>query len=305
MDKEMESSALSNPSSKEVVRGFFKHLQRIPFSIAPELAEKLYADVFGGVAPELRESETEANFYAVPADRAIYITSAGLASLWLLSYVAFSVADIAGRAQREKTSSRESLDISTAAATLNVGEHLAYARRLFKSDRPWPSQLRRPDPTASLDSMDGRVNNLFLAAMSWILLHEIGHVVNNDSRFVPPSLSHQQEYRADGFATKWILQDSGAGQEREFRVLAVCVALSWVMLDEQAKGRGSTTHPPAIRRFDEAIQHFALGKRSVGLENAGYILKAIFDPVTPAPKFETPNEWFDWVVVRLHEVFPP
>jgi len=42
----------------------------------------------------------------------------------------------------------------------------------------------------------------------------------------------------------------------------------------------------------------------VGLKNAGYILKALLDPTTPAPQFDTAKENFEWVSGRLEILFP-
>jgi hypothetical protein len=83
----------------------------------------------------------------------------------------------------------------------------------------------------------------------------------------------------------------------------VCVALSWLFLNEKTLGQGSD-HPAAIIRFQEATGIFEMGERSPGLENAAYVLKAIFDPTSNPPAFETPKQSFDWIANRLIELFP-
>jgi hypothetical protein len=88
----------------------------------------------------------------------------------------------------------------------------------------------------------------------------------------------------------------------EFRVLMISVALAWIFLNESALGKGAD-HPPAIVRFREATSLFPTNIRSAGVENAGYLLKAIFDPTTTPPAFETPKDQFDWVSARLEVIF--
>jgi len=114
---------------------------------------------------------------------------------------------------------------------------------------------------------------------------------HGDLKLLPADLLVRQEYRADDFATRWILDDAGKGLQRKFRVLMIAVALTWLFLHERVLGKGSD-HPPAILRFREAAELFEMGERSVGLENAAYVFKALLDPATQAPPHETPREKF-------------
>jgi len=147
------------------------------------------------------------------------------------------------------------------------------------------------------------VNNVFFGALSWIVLHEIAHVHHGDGKLMPAELLVRHEYTADDFATRWILEDAGNGFQREFRVLMIIVALAWLFLHEQTVGAGSD-HPAAILRFREAAALFDLGDRSVGPENAAYILKALLDPTTQPPQHDTAKELFDWVSSRLEILYP-
>jgi hypothetical protein len=140
-------------------------------------------------------------------------------------------------------------------------------------------------------------------ALSWIILHEIGHVHHDHIKLAPADVRVRQEYEADGFATRWILAQAGSGRRREFRVLMISVALTWLFLNELEKGR-SSTHPAAILRFREAVEKFGMGRRSAGLENAAYLFKAVLDPATLSPPFETPRGYFKWVRGRLETLFP-
>jgi Peptidase U49 len=282
----------------------FKIAQRAPFNIAPERGPELATEIFGSEKWAIERSDEPANFFAIPVDKAIYLTGAGQASLWCLAYVAFHVMDIASRCQRVVDYDKQPhIDISQYFAALHLGEYVAFSRALFHADLPWPNNLEVPTEAPPEDSVAGRINNIYLGALSWIFLHEIGHVHHGDQKFVPGSIRIRQEYLADDFATKWILDNAGNGLEREFRVLMITVALTWLFLNESETGQG-TTHPAAILRFREAAEQFQAGKRSTGLENAAYLLKAVLDPGTVPPSHETSAEAFEWVSERLEALFP-
>jgi hypothetical protein len=82
-----------------VTQPLFELAARTPFNIAPERGSELAAAIFGSNKWQLRPSKTAANFYAVPSEKAIYLSYAGLASLWCLAYAAFHVMDAASRAR--------------------------------------------------------------------------------------------------------------------------------------------------------------------------------------------------------------
>jgi len=294
-----------NLSTKEATGSLFKLAQRTPFNIAPERANALATAVFGTGACTLQPSEAGANFYAVVEDKAVYLSSRGLASLWCLAHVVFSLTDIASRLARAKEVRRlEKVDLGRAWAELDLDLYLDYARRLFHAEESWPLPLELPDATAASDAPEGRCNNLFFGALSWIVLHEVGHVDHGHERIATADQRRRQEFEADGFATAWILDEAGQGLQREFRVLMIVTALAWLFLCEEVKGQG-TTHPAAILRFREAIIQFNLGDRSPALENAFYLLKALFDPANPnMPRRPTPRQAFDWIAGRLEELFP-
>ena len=111
------------------------------------------------------------------------------------------------------------------------------------------------------------------------------------------------ELAADRFATEWVLERAGKGLQAEFRVMAISVALAWCFLNEVALGTGAD-HPPAIVRFNQCTSEFATGERSVGLESAGDLFKAVFDPTSPPPVFDTPKAMFEWIGAMLERKFP-
>lgn len=291
-------------STKEVMHDFFKFAHRAPINIAPERGTQLVEEIFESAKWTLAESEGEANFYAIPEEARIYLSYAGLASLWCVAYAAFHVVDISSRRQRDpRPTNATHIDIGDYGAAIRLGEYLAYARALCHADQPWPENLPIPSSQAIHDSPEGRINNVFLGALSWIMLHEIGHVHHQHERLIPSEQRIRNEFQADGFATQWVLDEAGHGLEREFRVLMISVGLSWLFLHYSAKGRGSN-HPPAILRFREVANHFKMGERSVALENAFYVFKAFFDPISEPPTVETADEAFSWISDKLEKMFP-
>ena len=289
-------------TTEEATKGLFVLAERMPLNIAPEKAEELVQKVFGNDEWELRPSQTKANFYAVVEERAIYLSFAGLASLWCLTFTAYCVMDIASRSARDNDFQGSQIDLSNHWKKLNLSAYLNYARRLFRANEQWPEGLRAPVSDAELDSVDGRINNLFYGSLSWILLHEIAHIHHRDLRLLPASMKVAQEFRADEFATNWILDKAGSGRQREFRALAITVALAWLLLHEATIGRGYA-HPSALHRFLEAVNQLEMENRSAALENATYMLKAIFDPESVMPTTLLPHEAFEWVSERIAKQF--
>lgn len=271
-----------------------------PFRFAPERQAALLA-LMKGSPFEAKLAVGPAQFTAYPTEERIEVASSGLASLWALTYVGYRYMDIASRsAASERGKASDQLTIH---ADPVFGELIDYARRLFVADEEWPDQLPRPTWNAAFDSMDGRINNLFMGATAWVVLHEICHVAQDHTAYAGREYRLTQEHEADRFAVRWPLEQA-VGDQREFRILAITVALAWLFLFERAK-RGGDDHPPAIIRFREAASWFELNDESVALENAVYLLKGIFDPENDGMPLEMgPQTAFDWIDNRLAELFP-
>ena len=197
-------------TTKEATKDLFKFTHRTPFNIAPEQATKLSSEIFGSNNWTIHPSDAEANFYAIPSDKRIYLSYAGLASLWCLSYAAFHIMDLASSRQRlENADKSDFFDIGYEYAVMKLDEYIAYSRSLFHSNRNWPCGLSRPHNIKINTGANYRINNTFFGALSWIMLHEIAHVHHEDERIIPSNQRIKQEYKADDFATKWILDESG------------------------------------------------------------------------------------------------
>ena len=295
-----------NASIEMATKELYRLAERAPFNIAPEKGKKLAAEIFGSEKWIIRSSYESANFFAVPTDNTIYLSYAGLASLWCLSYACFQIANIATiRQQQEKVKTKEEksiIDIGPECQNLQVFRYIDYARTLFTVNCDWPSGLCKPNVNDHLSETEESINDLFFGALGWIMLHEIAHIYNEDVKHTSPTIKIRQEYRADDFATRWIFENAGVGRKNEFRILAVSIALSWLFLQEDTVGP-SGSHPRAILRFREAKQHFNFGKRSFSAEYAGYFMKAIFHPKVDAPQFKTSKDFFMWVCKLLEQKF--
>lgn len=289
-------------STRLATAGLFWAAAKVPASIAPEQAGRLVSEL-SGWPWDLKLVDGKANFYASVSDRTVKLSAAGLAALWNIAFVAFEVADAGTRTRSAAQKARGSaigshvMDITQHWHTNRLGEHISYAKQLFANDRAWPSDLARPSQDQS------KVLNLCLGALGWLMLHEIGHVALEHEEFAASSQLIAQEHQADEFATQWVLSGAGNGLKREFRIMAINVAMTYLLLAPGAKGR-SGTHPPSFQRVWRTIQEFEGGKRSVGLESSAYFLKAIFDPSSLPPTIDDASEMFDWVVGRIGLMFP-
>ncbi|WP_300973515.1 phage exclusion protein Lit family protein [Sphingomonas sp. LHG3406-1] len=292
-------------STEAATGGLFAVVNRTPFNIAPERAQVLAGEVFGTGEWTITPLGSKAEFWARVDQKSVYVTWAGLASLWCVAYVAYSVMQMGSLSSRApEAKSVTGVDFANQWHDLNLQGYVDYAKRLVREDRSWPPGLGVPDAQASPTSHEGKINNLFFGALSWILLHEIGHVHHGHDPFLPADQMVRQEIQADDFATSWVLDDAGSGLDREFRALMVITALAWLFLFESVGGQGPT-HPPVIQRFRAATAKFDLGERSPALENGSYLLKALFDPAgSPPSKRPTPRQAFDWMAQRLEILFP-
>jgi hypothetical protein len=125
-------------------------------NIAPERGQELASEIFGTEKWELLPSETAANFYAVPHDKEIYLSYAGLASLWCVAYAAFHVSDIGSQVQQATKGTGETeANIGEEVALRQIAAHLAYAEALIRGDSSWPANVSRPSVDAKFDSIEG------------------------------------------------------------------------------------------------------------------------------------------------------
>lgn len=273
--------------AERLMRGFVPSLRESPFRIAPERLHELLAQM-GGEPWVLEIVDGPANFEAFPTTKEIEGTYAALLSLWA---VAASVRDLSVLTQTAAEMNLSHVVITPGGPGSAAIELKNAALALIRNERfSWSDAPVEPDPTADTSSQDGLTNNLFIAAASFVILHECGHLALGHQAYT--TLLHQQEREADAWAVSWILDKVPNDAHREFRTLAICVAFIWIGLIDEVR-QTTSTHPPAAQRFADAFNNFGnVPKESVALEISYYALKAFFDPATNLPQAESATEGF-------------
>ena len=194
------------------------------------------------------------------------------------------------------------------------------ARRLAKHrfDR-WVEWLAIPD-TNSNQQDDQFGNRLFLAALGWIMRHELAHIaLQHHVRIRDRTIdSHAAEIEADTQACNWVKANLRADHQRpegqrpgneeielERRALTAATGLLWVGLFEEAFYSASPGHPAIAERIFAAFNVFDVGEDSFASEIFSYSVKAWIDPQgdwgVPTNKEDaTAKSAFAAAVVRLH-----
>lgn len=287
----------------EAMKPFGDLAAESPTRLAPERASDLVDRMRRVGADTIEIVNGSARFVAMTGDdQHIRVSTAALASLWSLSHVALSFIEVAAKAAASPEG--QSADTLTVFADPTFKEMIDFARRLFDHDEPWPENIKVPRPDDVSNSLGDRVKNLFLAATGWVILHEVGHLTLGHRSDLAGNDGRKQEEEADAFAFDWVLEQCPA-DAREFRVLAITVAVGWIFLHEQSRRGPGGYHPKAIIRLWQAQSKFGVADDSPALEAASYFFKAVFDPESDdMPTGMSAVEAFDWMVDRLEFLFP-
>ena len=119
----------------------------------------------------------------------------------------------------------------------------------------WPSDLPRPVRTPVHGSLIHAGTELFLVAVAWILLHEVGHVEGGHRSEAIAVTAKSEEHEADAFATDWLLD--GITDEGFLLKRALGIAVGNLVLLTLGLNQGSfqsTTHPPAYERLHRNLR---------------------------------------------------
>jgi len=102
-----------------------------------------------------------------------------------------------------------------------------------------------PDPEAK------RAYKVFLAALAWIQLHEVQHIILDRSTIADrPDADCEEERLCDAYATHWFRQDVVRSAKHEAD--GVAVAVFFLALRAVLWGPSPRTHPSAKERFEAA-----------------------------------------------------
>lgn len=96
-------------------------------------------------------------------------------------------------------------------------------------------------------------DELFLCAMAWIMLHEIGHLKleHTDGEY---SQSLQEEVDADSFATDFVFDENTLPSEFIKRFSGSLLALVIILDQESSDDGGNRSHPHASARIERMFQ---------------------------------------------------
>lgn len=271
-----------------------------PFRLAPERADDLKNEIFGGQAWEVFFSddliEEKTNVAAYPSYKRIEVHFSALLSIWAVSRAALILASEAMRASRQGEHAIAGGPDTEVALARNLVDA---AKALIRDkDAAWPDALPIPVENPTPDTLDWYVNNLFLATTGWILLHEIAHIHLGHGHCATPQASFAQEHEADEWATNWIMQDAPADLRKDFRILAVTTGLVWVAVLDDVR-RGSMTHPHAWRRMQQLANSLSSDDLSPGLEMCSHVMKVLFLPDGEAKEFDCPEDAFFRTLIEV------
>lgn len=277
-----------------LMHGYEGDIGAAAFRVAPERADELNDRIFGGQPWDIEFNDwadpKSNTFRVLPNIKKIQVNYAALASLWAVAKAAWLVASTAMVVARNGATTLDANPNSPVHESLLL---IDQARRLIRNAaEDWPDTIVPPCPSTAAKTEDWYVNNVFLAAVGWILLHEIAHVDEGHQETVSSDVSFRQEHRADLWAAKWVLDQTAAGDMQGcFRVFAISVALSWLALIDGER-QGSTTHPHAWQRFAKLNDVLPYEDLNPGYEMASYVLKVLFLPDAPPVQTDCPQEAF-------------
>lgn len=283
-------------NSQRLCIGYCQAISEAPFRIAPERADELQQTVFGGQPCDLIFENGPANFMAHVGFLKVEARFAALLSLWATARASLQLAVAIGTARR---AGEVILDVSPGSAAHEAFALVEAARNLIRNDRAsWPPDLPIPDHAAVEKTLPWYFNNVFLGATGWALLHEVAHLTLNHEKNTTVEILRRQEFEADSWATRWVLEKSQDPLESEFRIFCVATGLAWLGLLTSVR-RDGPTHPPASQRLLNCAADFVADDLSPALEMAGDVLKAIFAPSTQLEFSEHPAEAFEKIAMHL------
>jgi hypothetical protein len=277
---------------------FVDQLLHVPFALAPEKSGKLADIVFHGRTWKFKAikgspASKVQHFGSNPDEGYLWVTYAGLASVWCVSlYAALLVRIINAFGGHHHGPTNIGQYLSDAQ------KYLVYAEGLRLNDFNWPSELS-PVPSVT-DPLVTDVNNVFFAAAGLILLHEIAHISKKHKIHLPEDLKIVQENEADTFAASWIFEGVNDPAQREFRILATGIAMTWLLMVEPPGG--SPEHPPAHFRVRAMSEQFNAHPDSPALEIVSHLMKATLFPRETPPTFSNSTALFAWTIERLRQL---
>jgi hypothetical protein len=242
---------------------FLEHsIAGVPFTIAPEKSSDL-SDLNRKHNFTLSFIDRKGlSFAIVVSKNEISVPIAALEFLWALSYALLIFYEEYCVSQR--SGSGEMLLGGTPRSS-HAMQLFNWAIQNMRSDgtQSWPPELATPssNPISIADSK--KANELFLAALGWILHHEIGHArLSHADVQTATTISIQEEQDADNAATAWMFAQATDASQRSKRMLGVITAVMALQIEEprQVKKTRVRTHPRSVDRLHHCFELYAASK---------------------------------------------
>lgn len=241
-----ETIALRSP-----VLIFERQIAGAAFTIAPEREHQLEAAV-----PKFSLALSNDRKFSIRVNMSTHVATLPVATLeylWACAYLFWVLYQeyIAAQSRDDKQ-----IDLSTKPNVCDAIHVFNWARgnQAASGSEEWPQALPRPKRDGSNEAVSV-ANELFLAAIAWIIHHEIAHV-----RAKHPAM-HQcyavkQELEADEMATEWILGKCEDSDKRNKRQLGMVTALLAMQLLDEPSGSDTYvgTHPPTVERLYTCLE---------------------------------------------------
>jgi hypothetical protein len=256
-------------------------LQRSPFAVAPERQNELKALIEHHKVQGILKFEDSLASALVMAKQ-VYLGLSSLEKLWAHCWVTTWVWN-----EWQSRGFKGELDLSASQEGITTLEFMRWA--LSTNQNQWPASLPKPTPTTN-KLMPGLVNEFFLGACGFAILHEIRHITEYHKPEPETSQKQQleREFDADRWAYRWIMEkwvnyadeDVSAGDER------VCVKRLWsiagmlaliAILEMGTHGSpGQRTHPNPIDRITQFLDDYVTESSSTIRENIeGFVVSVL------------------------------
>jgi len=226
-------------------------------NIAPEKIELLH-EVFDKHQPTFEWPDRAAQLPSVePRTGRINIPPAAAELIWAAAHQYWVIYT---EYVEDQKAGKHEFDLTANQRRVSAQLAFTWAQSYFKKpSNPRIAELPAPS-YKPVESSDIHVaNELFLAAIAWILHHEVAHLRLNHPSI--SAISREEEKEADLEATHWIFSTECTPEERKKRALGMCVALLVITsIDLESGTFNDASHPKVFDRFDYCLD-------AVGLED--------------------------------------
>jgi hypothetical protein len=230
------------------------------FSLLPEIGaspQMLAPEKVGLLVPLLREIKLypqTGEFKFSTSGEYFHVSDGALNLVWCASYASWFIYKAYERA-------RDVVRFDDDVGTVEALDLYEWAVRCVRQKiyTPWPEGAPQPtkNPAQGIELLIA--NEVFLAAVAWMLLHEHGHLAHNHP-FLTSTRSKDEEHEADLFATDHVLGGVTDDAVRFKRSVGIVIANTLILLVELMNGpEASQTHPPVEERTSRNLRGSELG----------------------------------------------